>query len=1200
MSRFPTLILAAFLAVPGRTIGGETSPADLVEGFLRPPQSGVQAYYYLPEPYLLTGGRLRPENITRQFEEFAAVGLRSLVWMDQGNEFEYLGEEWFSYLEHAVAEARRLGLTLSMVNTYRWDFAGPWVSADLGAQRLVWASAYVQGGTTFDDRLPQPFSQDHIPTQRPHYRDLAVVAVRHRGHVPARRMQAARPVVTGTAPTPHRWHPEPEQDLPGHAVDGNPFTYWSFPEGNRACSLTLSFEQPFSCDAVNIAGACVRYPSSAVLQVSDDGEDFRDHAAIALAPRNNPAVNAIPPVSARHFRLHFARGHGGVNLAEVELLGREEAPQWRTAINNWQYNTANGFWALPTEGTPTQQDYREVADTEFLASRSEPALEDGEVIDLTGRMQSDGRLRWEAPPGNWEVLRFGHTLYVSGGRGYHPHPNAGAAGHVVDIFRREAVEHQFKRVGDRWHERFGADFGSVISALHEDSYEGGWPNWTPSMPDEFERRRGYAMVRYLPILAGKLVRSDEISKRFLHDFRQTLGDLYVENYWGVMTRWAKARGIRTELQPAQGFRQYADYLLAHSQADVPQGEIWGTRDREARGSSAERAPWDDLPTSDITRHAVMAGHLYGKRIISAEAFTRASSDIFSLDLDMHGHKYIADKAFARGINHIAFNGILYNDRPEDRPGLLHKLNPIDRQTWWPQAGALMEYLNRCSHLLQQGIPQADAVYLLTESVPVMVPGESWMSPVMPPGYLYDCSNTDALLNRMQVVDGKIVLPDGVSYRLLILPETERMTPERLGRIREMVEAGLTVVGPRPKASPSLTGFPECDRIIKETADSLWGRIDGREVTENWYGRGRIVWGRSLQAVLDEMRLPPVFSYMGGGAEAKLRFTHRKVGETEVFFVANQSTSKSREDEVFDCRFRVNGKVPELWHPAENRIEPIALYSTEPEGTRMTLRLAPYASVFVVFKPGRAGRQVVGVARDGAAATPFVAAGDRQEPAFAVTREESGRLRFRVWKAGIYEVTDAQGRQERVDLRRVPEPIRLDGLWRLRFPPDQGAPLEVVLNELKSWHLHPDPGVRHFSGTAVYEREVAITPGDLAPGRRFHLDLGEVRSVAAVRVNGRKIGVSWTPPHVVDVTDTLAPGANTVEIEVTNLWINRLKADLDRPREQRLTVARFRTPLRDSVPTDQLAGFLRDLPVQPSGLLEPVLLRVSESVFLPEK
>ncbi len=482
------------------------------------------------------------------------------------------------------------------------------------------------------------------------------------------------------------------------------------------------------------------------------------------------------------------------------------------------------------------------------------------------------------------------------------------------------------------------------------------------MADEFRRRRGYDLQRFLPAVTGRVVDSLEISERFLWDLRKTIAELITENYAGRMRDLAHRHGLQLSIEP-YGVGLMDNFSYA-GMADVPMCEYWTAGDE-----TGNRA----------IKTVSSAAHVYGKPVCGAESFTSQGQFARWTDHPL-AMKALGDVAFCDGVNRFVIHRYALQPWLDRQPGMTMGNVGVHyerTETWWPYVGPWHEYLARCNHLLRQGLFVADVCCLQTEDVPSCpgyqpniagLPSNDRDDPpgVRPPKYDYDGCSPEVVLTRMRVEHGRIVLSDGMSYRLMVLPPGETMTPGLLGKIKELVEAGATVVGPRPVRSPSLSGYPACDRRVERLAAELWGDCDGKTVTEHRLGRGRIVCGKTPEMVLAEMGVPPDFqcpSFTGA-----IRYIHRAVGETDVYFVANAAPQAIGAR----CTFRVHGKCPEFWHPDTGRIEPAAVYDQDSRATEIPISIDPCGSLFVVFRPDAAAGEpdrVTGLSRNGRPVLP---------------------------------------------------------------------------------------------------------------------------------------------------------------------------------------------------------------------------------------
>lgn len=534
------------------------------------------------------------------------------------------------------------------------------------------------------------------------------------------------------------------------------------------------------------------------------------------------------------------------------------------------------------------------------------------IVAVTARMAGDGSITWDVPAGKWTIMRFGHT---STGVVNAPAPASGR-GLECDKLSTEGADANFdgmmaKLVADQIPAK---DRGLV--ATHVDSWENGSQNWTARMPAEFLARRGYEIRPFLPVMTGRVVASPEISDRFLWDLRRTVSELVVQNYAGRIRDLAHQNGLRFTTEAYGG---PCDDIPYGGQADEPMGEFW-------MGGGA----------IETCRGMASSSHVYGKPVTGAESFTAGSDERWRQY--PASIKALGDRAFCEGINRFVFHRYAMQPWVDDRrPGMTMGpwgLHYERTNTWWNETPGWHTYLARCQYMLRQGKYAADICYLQAEAPPQAFNGHK------PAGYAWDECSAEVVLTRMSVKNGCIVLPDGMTYRVLVLSDSRYMTPRLLRKISELVKAGATVIGPRPLKSPSLQDYPACDEEAFRLADELWGDCDGITVTEHRYGMGRVIWGVAPEKVLAGSGARPDFA-----SSQRLNWIHRHVGGTDIYFFANPRASSVSAS----CTFRVSGKQPELWWPESGRIERAPVFRQTKGGMSVFVPLGPSGSVFVVFR-----------------------------------------------------------------------------------------------------------------------------------------------------------------------------------------------------------------------------------------------------------
>jgi len=1079
---------------------------ELESGFLNPPDSAKPRTWWH-----WVSGNVSKEGITADLEAMKSIGLAGaqIFTVDQSDvkgPVVFMSPEWRGLVHHALSEADRLGLEMTLENCEGWsESGGPWVTPEQSMQKVVWTEAAFQGGQRITLSLPQPL------IVRGTYADVALFAFPTiRGDAPLRPLSVTTPTgpVGADVFLPH---PTPEKPQ------------W----------VLLDFGRPAAFSTLRIATAKAprgQLPGAPKweLQCGVDGRSFRKVCDVPLT-----GTTEFPEAIGRYFRLwvpDLSPKDPSVTFVEIALSGpRIDAVDDQTGIA--VHNT-----------------FHEFSTARFPISNIIPS---GGILDLTGRAT------WDAPPGDWTLVRIGHT---STGKTNYPASPA-TAGLECDKLSAAAVTAHFEKgmLGSVILDS-GPLAGKSLRYVLCDSWEAGCENWTPLIRDEFRKRRGYDPEPWLLTLTGRVVGSQEDTERFLWDYRRTLADLVAENHYGVLQRLAHENhmGLYAE---AVGINMptVADQLQCKGFTDVPMGEFWvGLR-------------WPGLTPDDDAKEAASAAHIYGKPIAAAESYT-AFPQFSDWAQDPYSLKALGDYEFCLGINRFVFHRYAHQPWLDRKPGM--SMGPwgtnFERtNTWWQPAAAWMSYLSRCQFLLQQGVFAADICYYYGEGAPVDL-NTAALTPKPPSGFDFDVCNTEILL-RMSVKDGRIVLPGGMTYRVLVLPDSDRMTVSVATKIRDLVKAGARVVGRRPTRSPSLAGYPACDETIRAIAAEIWGNCDGRAVTTHSFGAGRVSWGRPLDEVLG---IQPDFS----SSVAGLRYIHRRADGAEIYFVSNQES----RDAMARCTFRVASGVPEIWHPDTGRMETAALYYARNDWTTVPLRFDPSGSLFVIFRRGKPP------------ADPITALGEASE-IFPRSPDEAGaplpdgpvfrdgHIVFTAWKNASYwfDAADVALPSRNVS---VPPRVRVDGPWTVVFPPGLGAPPLAVFDRLVSWTGSMEAGIRYFSGTATYRKEVNL-PGRLfGLGLHQFLDLGSVKNLARVRVNGKDLGVLWKEPFRVEVTGAAKPGENQLEVEVTNLWPNRMIGDQAQPAAKRITWA-------------SVSPYTETSPLLPSGLLGPVVIRAARDVII---
>jgi hypothetical protein len=773
--------------------------------------------------------------------------------------------------------------------------------------------------------------------------------------------------------------------------------------------------------------------------------------------------------------------------------------------------------------------YHDVCVQAFRVQGHGTLIEPNIVIDITAKMKAGGQIDWNVPEGEWVILRTGYTLTGHPWSKWWAYPSVpqadtyeGGEGYEIDYLSRASLEDHFNHLGKPLIEE-ARKAGGKINYFWSDSWECGKLTWTQDFPHQFLRFRGYDLMSYLPVLAGYTVTNPAISARFKDDFDRTIQDCIAENFYTHFAALCHQYGMKAGNE-AGGPNDIPpqDVLRNLGRSDIPAGEFWVNGHYDApNGYNTDKKLRLNL------KQTATAAHIYGKREAMAESFTQQEQDRTHWSLGPSDLKPYANDAFCEGINRIMLHQATSQPPADGKPGYEFCAGQhfTPNITWWQQSSAFFSYLSRCQYMLQQGKFVGDVCFYLGERTPTLAPPK-YLVPGLGAGYDCDYSNSEVLLTRMSVKNGRIVLPDGMSYRLLVLqnctspsadickqvsnyqqltvspvPSTA-MSVEVVEKIRALVRNGATVVGPPPENSAELKNYPDCDSQVQKIAAEVWGDLDGKTRTERRYGKGRVIWGKTPREVLLADGINPDFTFTEQDAQPdKFDYIHRASGGTDIYFVINRSS----RTETADLTFRVSGKQPEIWNTVTGEMRDAEAFRQANKCTTLPLKLAPFESCFIVF------RKPVSV--------------------------------------------DAMGRSQQ-NFPDVKDSDELSGPWMVKFDPVWGGPGDVEFQQLENWTHRPEEGIRYYSGKATYRKTFDLIREDkIKAGRkedRMFLDLGDVRNVAEIRLNGKKAGILWCAPWRVDITALVKKTGNVLEIDVINLWANRVIGDLSLPKEKRFT------------------------------------------------
>ena len=1014
----------------------------------------------------------------------------------------YMTPEWKDAFQYTAKLADSLKLEMAIAGSPGWsESGGPWVSEKDGMKKVVWSEVRVQGGQPFTGALPRPpaitgtFQNlpvssgfDAAPTKLPtYYQDIAVVAYR----LPATQVSLAelRPKITSSG----------GQFTLAQLTDGDIATANLLPSDSAKGYAWIQYEfaQPQTIKAVTVVGGGDKGPYGLLgekaedrsLEASDDGVTFRRVTFIPAGDVLQQTLR-IPATTAKYFRVTFINPKA-VNLGAAFGMGTEAPkPPAGTDISEvvlYPYAMIDRFEEKAGFAPFAEKHPLTTADTSEAISLSN-------VIDLTSKMNADGTLNWTPPSGNWKIIRFGYSLT---GKQNHP-ASPEATGLEVDKLDAAAVKAYFTNYLDQYKNATGGLMGARgLQYMVTDSYEAGQENWTPKMAQEFQKRRGYSLLPWMPVLTGQIIKSADESEKFLWDFRKTISELVAENHYDQLTDILAQYGMKRYTESHENGRVYiVDGMDVKRKAAVPMSAWW---------TPGGIGGGQDMHKADVRESASVA-HIYGQNLVAAESLTAFGLLGNAWSYSPEKLKPTADLELASGLNRFVIHTSVHQPVDDKIPGL--GLGPFGQwfnrhETWADQAKAWTDYLARSCYMLQQGTFVADVVYYYGEDNNITNLFSKKL-PDVPQGYNFDFINADALINLLSVKDGKLVTPSGMTYRVLVLDSNARkMSLPVLRKIAQLAKAGATISGVKPEFDPSLKDDQQAfQRLVNE----IWGIEKVGAYT-----------GKSIADVLTELNIQPDFEYTKPQSNTEVLYVHRKLPGSDIYWV----NSRSDKVENIDATFRVSGMVPQIWHPETGKTE-AASYKIEGGRTTVSLHLTPNDAVFVVF----------------------------QSPA-----------------TKTYVTLPAKTEKEIETI---------EGPWNVAFQRDRGAPATATFNNLASYTENTDTGIKYFSGTARYTKTITVPANAFEKGTQLWIDLGAVKDLAEVVVNGKSLGIVWKKPFRVEATSALKAGKNTVEIKVTNLWVNRLIGDQQPGTKQKITYT-------------TMPFYKADSPLLPSGLLGPVMI-----------
>ncbi|MHB8901883.1 MAG: glycosyl hydrolase, partial [Thermoguttaceae bacterium] len=1013
-------------------------------------------------------GNVTKEAITRDLEAMRDKGMGGGLLIDadgsgqRGNQIVPAGpmfgtDPWRELMVHAIKEGDRLGLQMCLAIQSGWNLGGPDITPDEMAKQVTWSELAV----STPGRLAQPLAQ---PASRfDFYQDIAVLAFR------VKESETEGTKLTFALSSSGNQ----QSNSASAAVDGDQSTFWvsqggkpgDGPAAKKSQWLVATFDRPAVVSGLRLLGRPGYGPKRCRLLAQKDGTALAPVTDELQIIDGKPLDVKFAPVESPQFRLEITDAYDprspdnprNVQVCEFTLLdadGRPHKPR-STATSIRDLQSKSMFHELGGSAP----DCRPLL-FDIPATPGEEDVAAADVVDLSKHLASDGTLDWEVPPGTWTILRFGYTptsSQVSTSSGQWQ-------GSVLDYMSEAVFRAYWNRHVRPMLELVRPYCGKTLKYLETDSWECGGMNWSPGFENDFEEFLGYNPLPWLPVLAGKIVQNREASNAFLADFRKAIAHSVAEHHYRIFGELADEFNLGIMPESAGPHAGPLDGLKNYGRNDLAMSEFW------------RPSPHRPLPENRFfVKQAASAAHTYGIRLIGAEGFTSIGphwQDSFWQHL-----KPSFDHELCDGLNLTFIHTFTCSPAEMGLPGQEYfagtHFNP--NNPWWPMAQGFIAYLNRCQAMAQAGRFTADVAYYYGDHVPNIARRKADDPAHVLPDYDYDVVSEEILL-QLALRDGRLVLPSGMSYRILVLPEHRVLSLAALRKVHQLATAGATIVGPMPERAVSLVGGAAAAEEFVSLAAEAWNPNRSDSVID----------GLPAPEVLRRLGVQADFSH-NGGPTAPIEWIHYTIPDGEFYFVAHQA----EQPVTAQCSFRITGRQPELWNPVDGSRQVAAAFTQNDGRTTLPIRFNPNGSVFVVF------RKPIPETQQGTADGNWAETGPS---------------------------------------------VELTGPWTVKFDPAWGGPESVAFDALGDWSQNADPGIKFYSGIATYVKRFDNTAAPPAGGRIL-LDLGDVREMAEIRLNGKPLGIVWAPPFQVDATEALKPGENLLEIRVANQWSSRVIGDL---------------------------------------------------------
>ncbi len=1115
----------------------EPSIQELSSGFASP------AKQYHPETWFhFNGNNISKEGITLDLEAIKYAGLQGIHLFSKNGrpypgveQIKILSPEWEDMVRHTADECKRLGLKFTMQNCPGWSMAGgPWVPVEEAQREIVETVYHVKGGAKFQEQLKL---KEVYHTEDYDYKDIQILAFPTpigddiKVLVPSK-IESNNKIV----PWEKLFNPEAMLDLSSRNTPKNLKAYKASGIGKvdkKDTWVKVIFNEEVTLRSIQLPSIRAmildrQYPFvdiSFKIQALKKGS-LRDVAELKIpntnwSDRQYNTTLSIPETTSSEFVIRFVGEHS-ILPAKIHLSAKAR-------LHNHETKAAKALRSLEKQ---VEHSYNEGC-----------YIDPKQIINLNDKLNEAGQLSWDAPKGNWTVVRFAHVNMRRTNTPAMPE----STGWECSKLDKIAIENHLRNGMIGKMIKDGGPIGDgKLDGLLIDSWESYIPTWTMNSEDmfkEFEQRRGYSMKTYLPATMGYIVQSPEVSSKFLRDLRQTTDEVYIDNFFTHFATVAHQMGAQVYTEGAGGEVLPIDPMRYYGVSDVPMTEFWYPK---ASNQNEYAKP---------VFSAASAMHLYNKPFLAAEACTQRgvkwNEHPFSV-------KYLIDYNFTKGINHLVFHTFSHTPQKKVFPGSSFGGSIgfpfVRQQTWWKYMPEWVDYLSRCQYILQQGEYAADVLWYY---------GDHFERPpfdldYFPKGYKFDYLNAEILHEKLSMKDGKIHVSDAGDYRVILLRDSKNMLLSTLQKLKALVLQGAVIIGDKPLGSPSLMDDEKDLYALMEISDELWGNSE-RGVKS--VGKGKVYWGQTIDQVLKAESIAPDVIVPD---QLPITWIHRKTADADIYFVS--STSAQSMD--VSLSFNVQDAYPQIWNAFTGEVHNAMVWSKDQDRINVAVSLDPSGSAIVVFPKGNKQPYASKVELNKQIAL------DSKQGWYSFHDKGSSALGFKGDKliacnSGTYKLYQAKGIKD-VDVAVSEMPLQSD--WVATFERGWDTPDSIQLTQLKALNEHENEAVKHYSGTVNYTKTIII--GD-KEGSKI-LDLGEVGNIAELWMNGHKVGVCWAPPFKFDISDQLKIGVNHIEVKVTNTWRNQLVYDNTRAKGAKKTWT-TNPPKKN------------DTELEKSGLVGPVVL-----------